>query len=121
MLRKLATVLLLCTLLSLVSVGPAAAQRDGLPGHPWWMNAASFTFSVMAVACAAIAVVELGVNPTLFWSAQVLTVALLIFGFALAEVGGIFFWMAVIATSIIVILMVSLVFAKVIVKKLVRR
>ncbi|MDI6883708.1 MAG: hypothetical protein QMD00_00985 [Hadesarchaea archaeon] len=111
---------MLCALLSPGNAQPIAAQDEALLGHPWWMNALSFTFSVLAVSCAAIAVVELAVNPKIFWMAQVLAGAFLATGFAMAKVGTVFFWIAVLAALTMATVIVALLLVRTVAKWVVR-
>lgn len=120
MYHKLAAVLLLCALVSLGNAQPIAAEGGEIAGRPWWMGALSFTLSVFAVSSTAIGVAELAVSQKRFWMAQILAATFLAAGLFLADVGTIFFWMAVLAALTVVIVNVAVFMVKTIARRVVR-
>lgn len=122
-LRKLALLFLLCAFLNLTTVQPAAAQEgEGeFWGRPWWMNTLSMAASVMAGACIAIAVAELGVKHRAFWGIHVLAAVLIVMGLVLVEYGSPFFWLALIIGIMMVAVVSILLIAEAIARKLTGR
>lgn len=85
------------------------------------MNALSMASSVMAAACIAIAVAELGVKHKAFWGVHVLTAVLIVMGLILVESGSPLFWLAMIIGIMMVTVISILLIVEMIVKKLVGR
>jgi len=82
------------------------------------MNALSMTASVMAAACIAIAVAELGVTHRAFWGVHVLAAVLIVMGLLLVEYGSPFFWLAAIIGVMLAAVVSILLIVEAITKKL---
>jgi hypothetical protein len=123
--KKEVALFCMLVIVCIMTVLPAAAQDEESELPPWatvppWTNAISFAASIMAVACSAIAVAEMGVFPQAFWGLHALAGILLLIAFDMAKLGGPPFWMAAFSAVAVLIILVSVSLSKYTIGKLIR-